>query len=180
MNGPKLWSTLRANVFSATSYRNQPTIAGGCIRDWMLGLQHKDIDIFVPNFTEDMEPDFRGRMERYGFVFVEEANREQYEGAFKVLNYEWTERTGEDHAVQVVLLPGTFTEHFALFDYNMVKAYYDMSGVHLSYQFIDGLERKNIYMTNYTQQDTTRDRMVNFANKVNVVDPGWIVERPLF
>jgi hypothetical protein len=42
-NGPALWETL----LEATG-EDEAVVAGGCIRDYLLGLSPKDIDIFVP------------------------------------------------------------------------------------------------------------------------------------
>lgn len=50
MNGPKLWGDLLSAI-------NIPgaVVAGGCIRDWCLSVEHKDIDIFIPvTSREDM------------------------------------------------------------------------------------------------------------------------------
>lgn len=43
LNGPKLWDQLLEAVGV-----DGAVIAGGCIRDYMLGLEPKDYDIFVP------------------------------------------------------------------------------------------------------------------------------------
>lgn len=42
-NGPALWETL-LEALDVTD----ATVAGGCIRDYLLGVEPKDIDIFVP------------------------------------------------------------------------------------------------------------------------------------
>ena len=43
-NGPDLWLA----VLNAIGLHWQPVVAGGCIRDHHLGLEPKDIDVFVP------------------------------------------------------------------------------------------------------------------------------------
>jgi hypothetical protein len=46
-NGPVLWAKLLAAIEVPGAI-----VSGGCIRDWHLGLAPKDIDIFVPGFTQ--------------------------------------------------------------------------------------------------------------------------------
>lgn len=181
MNGPAVWTDLRRRVLYARQHRDDAVVAGGCIRDWMLGLRHKDIDIFLPNFGANDEDTLRRRLEEQGLLFLGEGDHILYEGAFKVLNYNYRERyteRAEEHTVQIILLPGTFLDHFATFDYNMVKAYYDKDGLHLSKEFANGLENRRVGMTNHFQMDRTRERVEGFIEKVNRVDPGWVSHIP--
>lgn len=49
-NGPELWGQLldAVNVKGAV-------VAGGCIRDYLLGTRPKDYDIFIPGDTDELE-----------------------------------------------------------------------------------------------------------------------------
>ena len=47
MNGPRFWAQLLRGI------ENQAIIAGGAVRDWFMGLEPKDIDIFIHENNPD-------------------------------------------------------------------------------------------------------------------------------
>lgn len=75
-NGPAVWDA----ILYAVGHHWSPIIAGGCIRDFYLGVSPKDIDVFVPaEFVEDVTS-IVGEVERStGAGHLIWANREAYE-----------------------------------------------------------------------------------------------------
>ncbi|AXN53712.1 tRNA nucleotidyltransferase [Sphingomonas phage Scott] len=74
MNGPKLWADMLAAI-------NIPgaVVAGGCIRDCFLSVEHKDIDICIPaRSCNDMMQCVDGLRER-GLFHGDMMDREEYE-----------------------------------------------------------------------------------------------------
>jgi len=74
MNGPKLWADMLAAI-------NIPgaVVAGGCIRDCFLNVEHKDIDICIPaRSCNDMMQYVDGLRER-GIFHGDMMAREEYE-----------------------------------------------------------------------------------------------------
>jgi hypothetical protein len=79
-NGPALWETL----LEATD-ESETLIAGGCIRDYLLGLEPKDIDIFVPLATREELTALAERLNRssvWSVSLIEMGNEEEYQEAY--------------------------------------------------------------------------------------------------
>jgi len=68
-NGPELWKVI------LTKFPPEAIIAGGAVRDYLLGVEPKDIDVFVPSsdFIDNIE------WKEEGFMYLGDARQKEYE-----------------------------------------------------------------------------------------------------
>jgi hypothetical protein len=167
MNNPEFWLDVHQRVQRSVGYRTT-TIAGGCIRDYMLGLDAKDIDVFVghsivrhDNLATLRHPD--------DFEFLGTATEEEYPGAanhFVVCNYRYM-----DTDIQVMHLRGDFRNHLETFDHNMCFGQFDGNRTVLPLNFMKGYARKEVEV--YNDGEKTKARAETFIDKVSAVEDGW-------
>lgn len=170
MNDPIFWAELLNNVTRASGYRYHGVIAGGAPRDYILGLDVKDIDIFVPNWPADGDvPRFIEGLEARGWEYEGETTRETYHGAFRVFNF-----VVEDTPIQMILLEGTFEDHFNRFDHSLTRCYYrPFEGLQLKPEFLRSMHNRVINLWQGHDRERTIERMDGLVDKLNAVDPGW-------
>lgn len=170
MNDPVFWAELLNNVTRASGYRYNGVIAGGAPRDYILGLDVKDIDILVPNWPADGDvPILIERLGDQGWEYEGETTRETYHGAFRVFNF-----VAKDTPIQLVLLPGTFEEQFRTFDHSLTRCYYkQFDGLYLTPEFLRSMHNRVINVWQSQDRDRTIERMDGLVDKLNAVDPGW-------
>ena len=166
MNGPGFWSKVLAE-FEAANPAASAIVSGGCVRDWMLGLTPKDIDIFynlprdaVVNYPTDwqMDPVVQANWTDYG---VEDSPIVRI-----------TDMIVMDTKVQLVHTSGSCYEHIEHFDSNITKGLYDqLGGLNLPREMLADLENKTV--TVRKDSDRSRQRAQRFIEKVGAVEEGW-------
>jgi len=177
MNNYDAWRQIYNGVMAAAQYRHTTHIAGGCIRDYMLGLPHNDIDVFLDAAIDRVSSDdFVTRMEGRGFTYRRRVGAEEYPGADAGFNVAEFHHPATDNIVQVMGLRNTFLgTHYRHFDNNMVRCYYSEQGVHLSRGFMEGMENKKVTPWAVSDEgDASIIRANNFIDKANTIEPGWV------
>jgi len=176
MNNYDAWRQIYNGVQAAGRYRHTTTIAGGCIRDYMLGLPHNDIDVFLDNGADLVASDaFVAHMDNRGFHFRRRLGVEEYPGADGAFNVAEFGHNATDNIVQVMGLRNTFIgTHFGHFDNNMVRCYYGEQGVHLSRGFMEGMENKKVSPWSVNNEERSILRADSFIDKANGLEPGWV------
>ena len=143
-------------VHEATNPGDQPpVIAGGAVRDALLGVYPKDIDVFYPvrgdlddesvYFTETL----RAMFPENDFTIFTEVNSKAYDAMVDkdICIYRGYGRTDGDRIFQidVMTMPeqpiGTIIDGF---DHALVKCYYDGAHYYASEEFLDAIRRKRV------------------------------------
>lgn len=150
-------------------------IAGGCIRDWMLGLEPKDIDVFV-TVPENVE--IRLPTNRAGWQ-LDEANPMPgemngvpgYGGLNSIVEIHNWLKGGQ--AVQIIRLRPdiNLSEYVWTFDIDICTGRFDSSGLTIPHGAMVDLEAKVIHTNSPTQ--ACFDRAERFLRKVSQVEQGW-------
>lgn len=117
-NGPELWTAILARMPAGA------IVAGGAVRDFMLGVEPKDVDVFCP--TEAL-----GGFDFTGFEPLGEDRREEYEALSFI---DIVQRT-RMHGVQVdlvgVYMPGwTPRALVKTFDFGITRSWFDGEALH--------------------------------------------------
>lgn len=117
-NGPELWAAILSRMPSGA------IVAGGAVRDFLLGVQPKDIDVFCP--TEAL-----GLFDFTGFEPLGEDRREEYEALSFI---DLVQRT-RMHGVQVDLV-GVYMQGWSpsalveTFDFGITRSWFDGEAIH--------------------------------------------------
>lgn len=167
MNNPEFWLDIHQRV-SRTVFWTPVTIAGGCIRDYMLGLEAKDIDVFVSR-SRIRHDNLDALVHPEGFEFLGTATEEDYPGAehqFLVCNYRYM-----DTDIQIMHLRGEFLFHLESFDCNMGFGQFDGNRTILPLNWMKGYARKEVEV--YNDGERTAARAQAFIDKVSEVEAGW-------
>lgn len=185
MNGPQFWDKLIDDLLAIPAPPNQfagaryggdwnITVAGGAVRDWVLGEEPNDIDVFISHRTNLEEVPLTPP----GWEFVRAlVGNEEYPGAGDRFNvYEYMV---EGTRVQTMMLQHGFFTHYQGFDYNMTQTYYTKTGgLIMSKDFAHGLDRMQMWQTQPQAADNTADRMQQQLARPHF--RGWtVVEDPL-
>lgn len=143
-NNPDFWDRLLAQCGET-----RPVVAGGAIRDYLLGAENpKDIDIFY-NRPGHVEGAARFQaIEDLAFwqdtMAPEQPGFEEYQGqpgVFRVTNHIVDETNIQLIGVQSV------AEHLNQFDWSMCRVWYNSNGLHMSNAASQGWgERKNFLL----------------------------------
>ena len=166
MNGPGFWSKLLTE-FEETNRTANALVSGGCIRDWMLGLTPKDIDIFY-NLPRDRVVNYPNGWELDPVV---QANWTDY-GVEDSPIVRITDMIVEDTKVQLVQTATNTYDHVEHFDSNITKGLYDrLGGLALPTEMLRDLENKTV--TVKKDRDRSRQRAQRFIEKVGAVEEGW-------
>lgn len=143
-----------------------PVIAGGAIRDLVLGYYPKDYDCFLNPNSEDLDEDdtislFMGELctDRWD----EKAAPEYFSKQFTETTFAVYEGAGKDNGEIVQLIHRSFEsppELVDTFDYDLVKAYYDpeTDKFYAHPGFLESLKSKEIRYDN----EKTRQRLNNW------------------
>lgn len=173
MNGPAFWNKLLQDV--QTTWRMGGVVAGGAVRDWMLGIEPKDIDIFVGRGFDIAD----GDLVPNGWNFIRTVGRDEYPGAMDEFNI--SEYRVDDTIVQVMFLRHGFHDHYGQFDNNLTKGRYEPRAVFgggtliLSDELLYGLEHQVIYPL-AGNNDNVNARMLEQLDRLNQTMPGWRIE----
>lgn len=185
MNGPQFWDKLIDDLLAIPAPPNQfagaryggdwnITVAGGAVRDWVLGEEPNDIDVFISHRIDLEEVPLTPP----GWEFLRAVvGNEEYPGAGERFNvYEYMV---EGTRVQTMMLQHGLHPHYAGFDYNMTKAYYQKTaGIVMSREFSHGLDRMQMWQTGRENPANTPARMQ--AQLARPHFAGWtVVENPL-
>ena len=168
MNNPEFWLDVHRRVSQAVGWRGV-TIAGGCIRDYMLGLEAKDIDVFVSQSRVRPDNGVDFMVHPADFEYLGMAMREEYPGAnheYVVCNYRYM-----DTDIQVVHLRQDFRNHIETFDHNMCFGQFDGNQTILPLNWMKGYARKEVEV--YNDSEKTAVRAQAFIDKVSAVEAGW-------
>lgn len=136
-------------------------IAGGAIRDTILGLEYRDIDVFVPEIVKEPFNDIEDSM-TYDLLDVESLFPDYNPPVVQGVDFSLYPEKGfivfnlNPHlgrfdklppTIQVIVredYEGTPESLIKTFDWTLVEAYMDESGVYISQDFIDALKRKRV------------------------------------
>lgn len=173
MNGPAFWNKLLNDVND--TWRTVGTVAGGAIRDWMLGIEPNDIDIFLERSFDRADHDLVPE----GWEYLRTVGHDEYPNAGDEFNV--AEYRVDDTIVQVMFLRNGFFEHYRLFDNNLTKGYYEPRQIFAAGKLIIGddllygLEHQVIYPLVGHNGDVNT-RMNEQRERLNQTMPGWRIQ----
>ena len=174
MNGPNFWQRIRTELQAANRWTPDVMIAGGCIRDWMLGLEPKDIDVFMllpegeaPRLPEgngwEVDPEQPQAPENQGVP--------GYGGVTRITSiFNWRK---QGQPVQIIQLQRdtNLTDYVWGFDIDVCMGRWDQNGLNIPNSMARDLEDKVIH-TN-VESENTYQRADRFLRKVSQVEAGW-------
>lgn len=171
MNGPKLWS----NIIWSLPEQAEVVIAGGCIRDWMLGVPEKDIDVFFKVQGERVVLNPERWTADPNQIAPEEM--QAYQGMNNITSI--ANMRFEDHAVQLIrLTPETdLNTYVDNFDISICMGRYGLGqnrGLRIPPAMARDLENKVIFCEGQTNQTSVRAR--RFLEKISQYEQGWVIE----
>lgn len=169
MNGPKFWSEIRSAIITAGNWRGQPMIAGGCVRDWLIGLEPKDIDVFVS--AENFVQPTGDHWEQDPVNPMPPEIRDGYEGLNNITAVSNLLYKGQ--AVQIIELAQGMNPHEYVysFDMELLRGSYDERGLVVPADAIKDIEQKQIFISRWSEN--TQQRAQRFLDKVSRVEEGW-------
>lgn len=179
MNNPDFWNQILQRMPLGS------VVGGGCVRDYILGVPHKDIDVFVPFIPENVyeraqeqwdqanpnipywnvpqaERPHEVRYDTVGWRF-EATLFENYQDVGgridSVYQYRW-----QDETIQLITLTeGTSVQdHFDSFDLGICQAAW-CGGLQLSPAFV--ADWKDQKITRINPNDLTNERIQRFLEK---------------
>lgn len=180
-NGPALWDS----ILEALGFEGA-VIAGGCIRDYHLGLEPKDIDIFVPVPNRLELEDLMDRLNDsslWQLSLIETGNEGEYEEAFDGILIGVIEGEFCNMPVNIIsrsaYLDGCdepdLTSLIESFDYGILQAAYDGRAIIATpAQSRDHFNREATLLNrNYYSQSIARFERFNERNPgvLRFVDP---------
>lgn len=194
-NNPIIWDSILFQLMTGGQaiWGNLPQqeqakrmlIAGGCVRDYMLGLPYKDIDVFVslPEGVEFIPPhgwdvDVENQIqppeiEAYNNINGQIRYIGNYLGRQAVVDGVQQERP----KIQVIVLrhDQDVNEYVDGFDYNLCMGRYgisdDREGLYIPYTMLNGLQRKRLWTE--APREMTHQRMAAFLQKIGQFEQGW-------
>lgn len=155
-NGPELWNAVLDAV--KTVYP-QAIIAGGAVRDYLLGFEPKDVDVFVVGEFAPIEH------EAFTQLQVPDNRRSEYEGVRYVQFVDDYEAFG--HQIQIVVL---LDRQVALenlvetFDLGITRCWYD-GQVHTSREFVRDYLHDTITILLNDRPERSQLRAERFAER---------------
>jgi len=178
MNGPQFWAQLLRGI------ENQAIIAGGAVRDWFMGLEPKDIDLFI----HESNPNDPSTWHQFEWARDPEILRdilgdEDYPGALGNII------AVEDYIVQGVKINVvrintdlSIEEYIdTYFDINICKAFYRadadntrLGHVECLFDFLTDLENRTITIRRYGPN--SRARANRIQQRFGATE--WTVENP--
>lgn len=163
MNGPVLWNEILKQMPAGA------IIAGGAVRDYLLGYEPKDIDVFVHHSASiDHGKDFIFTGPNKDFIFTgPNADRDaEYVGnaaPFAVMNYQYA-----NLPVQVIYTKCSPRGHVDTFDIGLCQMGYD-GEVHMSEAALTDMKNKTVTIIN--DMENAVKRQTRFVEKYNFSKP---------
>lgn len=153
-NGPELWDQILAAIPGAI-------IAGGAIRDWFLGVEPKDFDIFV-SASEFHEPE--------GFSGLGHLGREGRLEEYEKLNDIGIIMRGRIAGRQADLIgmrsdPLTGAELVTDFDFGITRCWYDADGLHDTAEALQDRVNKTVTLLINTRRERALARFERFNQR---------------
>lgn len=167
MNGPRLWTNILNQL------PGSKVIAGGCVRDWMLGVPEKDIDVFYSNAPEEFVLN-NGDGWRLAPDQVQQDENRQHEGMQNILGI--VDMFYQDHRVQLIRLNDdvNLSRYVHNFDITICKgSFRPFEGLLVPSAMASDLEEKQILCEGQTNQTSVRAR--RFLEKISQYEQGWTV-----
>lgn len=183
-NGPALWDALLEAVGVPGA-----VIAGGCLRDYQLGLEPKDIDIFVPLGSVEAVWELANTLNERGLFSLTVLNPQDTRTTGNPADYDeafgkqlWGVLDGEGLGVPVNIiarcahgegLPALIES----FDFDICKIWYagPAGGVVLTSAAYDDLHNRTATIAHDTTLDLSRRRFARFDERnpgvLRLVDP---------
>lgn len=175
MNGPALWDKLLSVVDV-----DGAVIAGGCIRDYMLRLEPKDYDIFVPVTSRDALEALVDRLSTVGDLTMlepgEHANPPgrryaEYDDAFGEGGMLHGVAEGELLGVPVNIIARTAHADgpdalIRSFDFCVLQAYYSGEGIEATPGMVRDIHQKRATLAHekHKEQSIARFERFNYRN----------------
>lgn len=117
-NGPELWTAVLAKMPDGA------IVAGGAVRDFLLGVEPKDIDVFCP--TEAL-----GAFDFTGFEPLGDDRRDEYEALPLIDLVQRTKLNGVQVDLVGVHMPDwTPRALVETFDFGITRSWFDAEGLH--------------------------------------------------
>lgn len=175
-NGPDLWDYLLEQIKEV--YECKAIIAGGCIRDHVLGIMPKDVDIFIDhNFPDIILQDMVEL--NWGEARQDVGDEASDNGDNPLLKGSWTFfNPVKGFQINLIAKPlGVSDEEYAEavtrnFDFNIVKGYYD-GNLHLPEETAADIKRKTftyVGLDDPVQKKRSTRRFERFLKRTGLVD----------
>lgn len=117
-NGPQLWAAILALMPEGA------IVAGGAVRDYFLGVEPKDVDVFVPSVA-------LGGFDFTGFELLGEDRREEYEALSFIDAVQRTKVNGMQVDLVGVHMPDWSPRALVeTFDFGITRSWFDQDGLH--------------------------------------------------
>jgi hypothetical protein len=165
-------------------------IAGGFIRDSIVGVQFKDIDIFVP-YTEDkvieavMAKIDAEEMQSASYMSQQEVTRiwSKYLSSEDTDEYDIPESQlvfSKQHEVQIIMLAKgmTLADRIPLYDFGFCQCWFDGKALSYTDAFVDDLTRKE-YTLVHCEDKKQFDRSMRRAEKFKKRFSDWKLVIPV-
>lgn len=164
-NGLELWSEI------LKQFPPQAIIAGGAVRDFLLGVEPKDIDVFIPN-TPPEQPSrisfeaFGCPSDRYGLFRIDGIYERQAE--YEALNNICLVSTGTLHGYRVdaIELTDVITplELVQTFDFGINQCWFD-SVTHITGNMIHDSQNQVVTLYHTDRMDRSLKRFERFNER---------------
>lgn len=167
MNGPRLWTNILNQI------PGDRVIAGGCVRDWMLGVPEKDIDVFYNNVPGEGDFVLRNGW-RLAEDQVQQDENHEYVGINGIRGI--VDAIYQDHRVQLIRLNDDINlgRYITNFDISICKGSFRVfEGLLIPAPMARDLEEKQIFCEGQTNQTSVRAR--RFLEKIGQYEQGWKV-----
>lgn len=148
-NGPHLWD----NILQC--YSDESIIAGGAVRDYILGGTHKDIDVFTwAGSLEEYRSLFTYLYNpRYAFKKSDEYSADKNIEVLIVTDYEGFGNRVNEIVVVETIKPEDRVKHF---DIGLCQVFYKDGMIHMLEAFEHDLENKTITVFNNSERSMER------------------------
>ena len=179
MNSPTFWKHLLESLVQAGHTQGQLAIAGGCVRDYFLGLEPKDIDIFVgtPLANNAQHNAFFAPADWQPVPPANNEMRAEYlgEGANHIAAIH--DFTVADTAVQMIYVNRFIFDHIARFDLQLSNGTFHLNeGLVVPMSLMKGISDKVIRANIRRTANNTMARAERFLEKISAVEDGWTID----
>lgn len=161
VNGPALWQA----ILDALPVRSA-VIAGGAVRDYLLGVVPKDLDIFLP--SEDYGIPF-------GFDSLGDDRREEY-AALPIIDVV-TRGVIAGHQIDLIGIHGMTDGHQLMetFDFGVTRCWFQDGVIHDTLEAIQDRDRRTVTMLLDDRTERSVQRFERFNERMG---GGWVLVRP--
>lgn len=179
MNSPTFWKHLLESLVQAGHTQGHLAIAGGCVRDYLLGLEPKDIDIFVgtPLPNNARHNAFFAPTDWQPVPAPPNNLRAEYFGEGTNHIAAIHDFTVADTAVQMIYVNRFIFDHIARFDLQLSNGTFHLNeGLVVPMSLMKGISDKVIRANIRRTSNNTMARAERFLEKISAVEDGWTID----